>query len=280
MNIDMLTLQSFIFIAETKSFTKAANRIGRTQSAISQQITKLEQGLNTSLFNRDNTICLTADGELFLAYAKKIYALYREALDKIKEPELTGRIRLGLPENFASLYLTEILANFSRIHPQILLEIECDLTVTLFQRFKDKIYDLVLLKMNLPEDIPYGVDMWSEPLKWVGHKENATLGDPISLVLSPEPCVYRQAALSALNQINLDWRLVFSSPSFASTVAAVKAGMGITVMPFTLIPPDLEPIESSLLPKLGDTHLSLVKQVLDNPALNTLEQFILKKLRP
>lgn len=279
MNIDTITLQCFIAVAETCSFTKAAERVGRTQSAVSQQITKLENILGKVLLVRGKTFMLTSEGEIFLGYARHIFALHREAMDRFKEPELEGEVRFGLPENFASVYLSEVLADFSRIHPRILLNIECDLTLNLFDRFKKKEFDLVLVKMNRPEDFPNGLDVWSEPLRWVGDVSLIEANKPVPLVLSPQPCVYRASAIKTLENRGRSWRLVFSSPSYAGTVAAVKAGMGITVIPHTMIPSELQAIDGSLLPKLADTHVSLLKHRPDNAAINTLEEFVLRKLK-
>jgi DNA-binding transcriptional LysR family regulator len=279
MSIDTTTLQCFIAVAETRSFTKAAERVGRTQSAISQQMTNLENLLGKPLLIRGKAFALTAEGEIFLGYARQIFALHREAIDRFKEPELEGEVRFGLPENFATFYLSEVLADFSRIHPRILLKIECDLTLPLFERFKQKEFDLVLVKMNRPEDFPNGLDVWSEPLKWVGDVNLIDPKKPIPLVLSPQPCVYRASALKTLEDAGRSWRLVFSSPSYAGAVAAVKAGMGITVMPHTMIPHELLALDASLIPKLADTHVSLLKHRADNAAINTLEGFVLRKLK-
>jgi len=279
MIFDTITLQCFIAVAETGSFTRAAERVGRTQSAISQQMTKLVSLLGKPLFVKGRQFGLTPEGEIFLGYARQIFALHREALDRFTTPELEGEVRFGLPENFASVYLSEVLADFSRIHPRILLNIECDLTLNLFDRFKKKKFDLVLVKMNRPEDFPNGLDVWSEPLKWVGDPILINRKKPVPLVLSPTPCVYRASAIKALEKAGRPWRLVFSSPSYAGTVAAVKAGMGISVMPHTMIPPELQAVDASLLPKLADTHVSLLKHRADNPAINTLEEFVLKRLR-
>ena len=279
MNIDTIALQCFIAVAETGSFTRAAERVGRTQSAISQQISKMESLLGKVLLVRGKAFTLTPEGEVFLGYARRIFALHREALDRFKEPELEGEVRFGLPENFASVYLSEILADFLRIHPRILLNIECDLTLTLFERFKKKEFDLVLVKMNRPEDFPNGLDVWSEPLKWVGDLSLIDPAKPVPLILAPQPCVYRASAVKSLERASRSWRLVFSSPSYAGAVAAVRAGMGISVMPQTMIPDDLQAIDAAVLPKLADTHISLIKHVANNAAVNTLEEFVLRRLK-
>ena len=279
MNIDTIALQCFISVAETGSFTRAAERVGRTQSAISQQISKMENLLGKVLLVRGKAFTLTPEGEIFLGYARRIFALHCEALDRFKEPELEGEVRFGLPENFASVYLSEILADFLRIHPRILLNIECDLTLTLFERFKKYEFDLVLVKMNRPEDFPNGLDVWSEPLKWVGDLSLIDPAKPIPLILAPQPCVYRASAVKSLERASRSWRLVFSSPSYAGAVAAVRAGMGISVMPQTMIPDDLQAIDAAVLPKLADTHISLIKHVANNAAVNTLEEFVLRRLK-
>jgi len=279
MNIDTIALQCFIAVAETGSFTRAAERVGRTQSAISQQITKLEYLLGKLLLVRGKAFTLTPEGEIFLGYARRIFALHREVLDRFKEPELEGEVSFGLPENFASVYLSDVLADFSRIHPRILLNIECDLTLTLFDRFKKNEFDLVLVKMNRPEDFPNGLDVWSEPLKWVGDVSLIDAGKPVPLVLAPQPCVYRASAIESLDKASRSWRLVFSSPSYAGAVAAVRAGMGISVMPQTMIPEGLQAIDASLLPKLADSHISLIKHVANNTVINTLEEFVLRRLK-
>ncbi len=279
MNIDTITLQCFIAVAETASFTKAAERVGRTQSAISQQISKLENILNKQIVVRGKNIVLTNEGEIFLSYARQIYALHREALDRFVQPDLEGEVHFGVPENFANFYLAEILADFSHTHPLVLLNIECDLTLNLFDKFKRKELDIVLVKMNRPEDFPNGVDVWSEPLKWIGDSSLIRDNKPIPLVLSPQPCVYRAAAIDTLERMGKPWRIVFSSTSYASMVAAVKAGMGITVMPSTMIPDELQIINIKDFPLLPETHVSLLKQKSDNSVINTLESFVLKKLK-
>ncbi len=276
---DLVTFHCFLAVAETGSFTKAAEQVGRTQSAVSQQISKLEQLLGKPLLIRGKRLSLTPEGEVFLGYARQIFLLHREAMDRFKEPDLEGEVRFGLPEDFASVFLSEVLVDFARSHPRVLLNIECDLTVNLFQRFQDREFDLVLVKMNRPEDFPNGQEVWSEPLEWVGRPEVLDSHELVPLVLSPQPCVYRARALSALESAGKKWRLVFSSPSYAGTCAAVRAGMGLTVLPRTMIPEQLAPLARERLPPLHDTHVSLLKHRNDTPAINSFEEFVLKKLR-
>jgi len=279
MTIDTIALQVFLAVAESGSFTKAADRVGRTQSAVSQQVSKLEDILGKKLFIRGKNFSLTPDGEIFLGYARKIFALHREALDRFKEPELSGEVRFGLPEDFASVFLSDVLFNFSKLHPRITLNIECDLTLNLMERFKNKEFDLVLVKMTRPEDFPNGLDVWSEDLEWVNNGQEIDFKLPIPLVLSPLPCVYRARAINALEKSGKKWRLVFSSPSYAGTVAAVQAGIGMTVLPRNMIPTQLQAIENKKLPNLKNIHVSLLKNTSNNSVINSFEDFVIKKLK-
>lgn len=283
MIFDALTLECFVAVAETGSFTRAADKVARTQSAVSQQITKLEGVVGKRLFNRARVLSLTPDGEILLTYAKKIVQLNRDALDRFQHPELQGEVRFGLPEDFASVFLSDVLSEFASLHPRIMLNIECDLTLNLFARFKKKEFDLVLVKMNKPEDFPNGMDVWSETLEWVGSKSLPALEEDqhIPLVLSPQPCVYRARAIQSLEMLNRKWRIVFSSHSYAGTVAAVKAGMGITVLPRNMVPHDLQVMRSvKQLPGLDDTHISLLKHHSKNLAVNSFEKFVVERLKP
>ncbi|MCB1828265.1 MAG: LysR family transcriptional regulator [Coxiellaceae bacterium] len=282
MSFNAVTLECFLAVTDTGSFTRAADKVSRTQSAVSQQITKLEQQIGKSLFVRDKNLTLTSDGEIFLTYARKIIQLNRDAIDRFRQPELEGEVRFGLPEDFASVYLSDVLTEYASSHPRILLNVECDLTLNLFDRFKKNAFDLVLIKMNRPEDFPNGLDVWSEALEWVGNRDFFECYEqPIPLVLSPQPCVYRTRAINALEIINKPWRIVFSSHSYASTIAAVVAGMGVTVLPRNMVPNDLDIIRADNgIPNLDDTHISLLKHVDNNLAVNSFEKFVLDKLKP
>lgn len=282
MSLDTVTLQCFLAVADTGSFTKAADKVGRTQSAISQQIAKLELITEKSLINRGKTFSLTTDGELFLGYARKIFELHREALDRFKEPELEGEIRFGLPEDFATMVLSDVLVDFSRLHPRVTLNVECDLTLNIFNRFTQGKSDLVLLKTHQPEILSKAVNIWSEAVEWIGKPDFFSSMDRnsiIPLVLSPQPCVYRENVIQTLEKAGIRWRLVYSSPSYAGRMAAVKAGLGISAIQRTMIPGYLESIEHPILPKLNNIHISLLKKEGANKAIESLEYFLLKRLR-
>ena len=280
--MDMFSLECFVAVADTGSFTKAASKMRRTQSAMTQQISNLEKQLQTRLIERGKKMILTRDGDVFLPYALKILSTYNEIIDRFKHPEVDGEVRVGIPEDFADRFLADVLADFSRMHPRIFLNVECGLSLNLYEQFKNKLLDLVLVKMTSPEDFPFGVEIWTEPLVWVGKegmidKKNEDI--PVPLVLAPEPCVYRSRAIEALEKNKIRWRMVYSSHSHAGTIAAVRANMGLTVLPITMIPEKLLKIDS-FLPPLPDIHVSLIRQNNnDCPAIDSLIEFLLKKLK-
>jgi DNA-binding transcriptional LysR family regulator len=282
MRLDPFSLECFLAVSDRGSFTQAANQINRTQSAVSQQIAKLEVQLGHPLFARGKHFTLTTHGEILRGYAKRILALQREAIERFNEPELEGEISFGLPEDFASVFLADVLTEYTAQHPRVSLKLECDLTLNLFNRFKNSEFDLVLVKMNKPEDLPNGIEVWSEALEWAGNPSlfSKDPNQTIPLVLSPQPCVYRARAIKALESARRKWRIVLASPSYASQIAAVQAGMGITVLPKNMIPDSIDIIwPSQVVPKLDDTHISLLKHRNDNPVVDNLEKFVLTKLR-
>ena len=218
MAIDTISAQCFIAVADTGSFTKAASRVGRTQSAVSQQIAKLENFVGKQLFVRGKIFSLTNEGEIFLGYLRQIFALHREAIDCFKDPELKGEVRFGVPEDFASVFLYDVLREFSQIHPKILLNIECDLTLNLYEKFKNNELDLVVVKMSPPHEFNHELKLLSEKLEWAGDSRLIKKGEAIPLVLSPKPCLYREKAINSLEKKKLKWRLSFSSNSYAGKI--------------------------------------------------------------
>lgn len=278
MTIDTISIQCFIAAAETKSFTKAAEVVNRTQSAVSQQIAKLENILEKNLFKRGKNLELTNDGEMFLSYARKIDILHREAIEHFKEPDLKGEVRFGIPDDFASVFLYDVLSDFISVHPNISLHIECNLTMNLYDKFSKNQLDLVLLKMPLPKNYKNGTELSLEKLCWVGSSKLNLDYNNLSLVLSPQPCVYRKSAIEALDNKKMKWQIAFSSHSYSGIIAAVKAGLGITILPQKMVPNDLMILKSKSLPKLENSHISLIKSCDNNAAINSFEEFIIKHL--
>ena len=282
MNLDNFALEAFINVVEKESFTKASEYIGRTQSAVSQQIAKIEALLGKPLLIRGKNIALTPEGETFYTYAKQIYDLQKQAIQHFKSPSVKGEVKFGLPEDFITIFLDSVLSEFTRHHPNITINIECDLSLNLLERFKNHEFDMILLKVNQAQDVPNSLEVWSEQLEWVGSKmfsNKQDLTQDLPLVLSPPPCLYRLRAIESLEEKNIKSRIVFTSSSYNSKIAAVKAGLGITVLPRSMVPNQLHILNDSRLPKLDDTHISLLKHDEKNTLISSFGDFIMKKLK-
>lgn len=259
-DVDLLQLKSFVAITETGTFNQAAAAVNRTQPALSLQIKKLEQQLGCRLLVRSSRrVALTPQGEIFLGYARRIIQLQWEAFSRLREPEVEGEIRFGTPEDFATHYLPDVLANFRRHHPRVQLRVECDLTLNLVRGFQRGAFDVILAKRD-PQRVRGGSRVWREPLIWVA-ADGFRADHPLSLVLAPQPCIYRARALAALNRARRAWNICYNSPSLAGTLAAVKARLGVTVLPANMIPQGLHPARKELkLPELADAEIALIKR--------------------
>ena len=259
--LDLDLLRAFVTIAETGSFTRAGARLGRTQSAISLQVKRLEDQLGRAVFHRSpRSLTLTAEGERLLGPARQLLRLNDAAIAELFEPDMTGAVRLGVPEDFATAHLPAVLAAFTKAHPLVELEVACDLTLNLQQAFHAGRFDLVLVKRE-PSAPLEGMRVWREPLVWVARDQQAAEGlATIPLVVSPEPCVYRKRACDALDAVGRKWRVAYTSTSLAGSLSAVSAGLGITVLPREMVPASLTAItRDHALPMLHDTEIALIE---------------------
>lgn len=260
-SLDLDLLRSFVAVADTGSFTHAAPLVGRTQSAVSLQIKRLEDQLGRLVFARGaRRVALTPDGEKLLAHARHMLRLNDAAMAELTEPDVAGLVRLGVPEDFATAHLPDVLAAFTRAHPRVDLEVTCDLTLNLQAGFNRGDFDLVLVKRE-PGVAIDGTRVWREPLVWVARDAGSVPGDgPLPLIVSPQPCVYRKRAVSALDQARRAWRCAYTSTSLTGTQAAVRAGLGIAVLPREMCPDFLTPLgRESGLPELADTEIALIE---------------------
>jgi DNA-binding transcriptional LysR family regulator len=257
--LDLDLLRSFVAIAETRSFSRAAERLLRSQSTISLQLKRLEDLVGQRLMDRTpRSVTLTAEGEVLLDYAHRMLALNDEVVARVNEPQMAGVVRLGTPEDFATAHLPDVLARFAQAYPQVSLEVTCDLTLNLLDRFRAGAFDLVLVKRE-PGAGSAGVRVWREPLVWVaGDRAPAWDGGTLPLAVSPEPCVYRKRATEALERAGRRWRIAYACASLAGTQAAVRAGLGVTVLPKDMVPPALRLIDDGSLPDLRDTEIALL----------------------
>ncbi len=256
---DLDILRTFVAIVDAGGFTRAAGRVGLTQSSVSLQIRKLERGLGKPVFSRESRdVRLTVEGEILLGYARQVLRMTDEVRSRLMEEEVAGTVRLGTPEDFATVHLPEVLARFARAYPRVSLEVNCDFTVNLLDGFSRGLYDLILFKREA-QAAAEGPMVWREVLEWVGSPRVVVgEGEAIPLVLAPAPDVYRKRALAALEAEGRPWRVAFTSPSLAGLQAAVVAGLGITVLPRGMVAEGMRLVGPDLgLPSLPDTEIVL-----------------------
>jgi DNA-binding transcriptional LysR family regulator len=283
LDLDTALLRSFAAVAGTRSFTRAAALVGRTQPAVTLQIARLETLLGAKLLARTSReVSLTPAGAALLPKAREMLALLDAVPAGLGEAAEAGEVRFGSPEDFATAYLPDILARFVETHPRVHLTTHCELTVRLEEGMAAGAYDLVVIKQD-PHTLPPGARplWWREKLVWAAAGEAPRLphGEPLPLVLSPEPCVYRRAAIRALEEAGRPWSVVFTSPSLAGAAAAVRAGLGVTVLPRRLMPQGLGPLPRGAgLPALPDTAICLVLRPGAPPAAEALARAVEQRL--
>lgn len=259
--LELDLLRTFIAVADNESFTRAAERIGRTQSTVSLQIKKLEESLGRQVFDRaGRDVKLTPEGEILLEYAREMLRLGEEACARILESDVEGTVRLGTTEDFGTIYLPEVLARFARSHPGVSLEVSCNFSYFLLDAFSKGEYDIVLVKRE-PQGPTGAVPVWKDDLVWViGPDLDLESNKPIPLVLAPAPDIYRKRALGALDAVKRRWKIVFTSPSMEGLQAAVRAGLGVTVMSKDMVPPGLSVLGTEHgLPKLPDAEIAIYR---------------------
>lgn len=274
-------LRAFMTVVDAGGFSAAAERLRRGQSAISLQVKRLEDRLGVKLLDRTpRHLALTPEGELILDHARRLLRLHDELIARVAEQELSGVVRLGAPEDFATSHLPTVLARFARLYPRVALEVTCELTLQVLDRFQAGGLDLALVKRE-PQGPANGLGIWREPLVWVaGGNETPTDDDILPLVVSPRPCVYRKRATDALDHQGRRWRIIYTCASLAGTHAAVRAGLGVTVLPKEMVPADLLILnpDHAGLPHLADTEMALIEAASLSPAAARLRDTILRQL--
>lgn len=276
-NIPMELLRTFVKAIDSGSFTRAADMVGRTPSAVSLQIKRLEEVVNVTLFQRDaHKLHLTAEGRAMAQHARRILALNDEILNNLRQPTVAGRVRLGAPHEYTASLLPEFLGKFAQSHPNVMLEVTSDLSKSLLRRQQAGEFDLVIAlhEDSAPDG---GQRIFNEPLVWVGSADHSRhMQTPLPLVLAPPPCIYRNRMLQALTQIERPNRIVYLSSSYNGIAAAVQAGIGVTAMAGSTTPPGSVVLgERDGLPQLGQLELRLHRGPgTASEALVRLEEYI------
>lgn len=258
--------RAFVTVVECGGFAAAAQRMGRTQSALTHQIRSLESLLGERLLNRSqgHFIGLTAQGVHWLPHAHRVLGSVASACRAAARPLLSGRVRVGVMEDFDIDGLIELIANFKAIHADAEIATVSDLSSRLQARLERGEIDLALIKQIVrPGHAPSPQALRIEPLQWVAGEDFHWPGPRQSLPLAVfhEGCVYRQFMLEHLTRLGIDWHIAYASYSYHNVRAAIQAGLGLGVMPQRWVPDACLPRErlpaDKALPELGWSELML-----------------------
>jgi len=226
------------------------------------QIKKLEQQVGQGLLSRSGqNIELTQAGKCFLPYARKILALHDEALKQFGGDALEGKVRLGIPSEFASTLLPKIVGQFSQSNPNVTLEVTCDLSKNLLHETRRFEQDLILGLHADPRIVNDRDRIKLDDLVWVASADHDTHRQAtIPLIAAPKGCIYRARAEERLNDSGASWRVVYTNPDLAGIRSAIEEGLGVTVLAKSTVPDNLRILRASdRYPKLGQIAISLVK---------------------
>lgn len=279
-NLDMDVLRTLAVAMDLGGFSKAAERLGRSQSAVSLQMRRLEERVGRPLFRREGRgLALTDAGDVVLSYARQILELNDQAVAAARGIAIGGSVRFGVPQDFGDSWLPGVLARFSRAHPSVLIEVRVDRANKLVERIAEGGLDLALMWGNPP--VANTVAVQRLPMVWIGLKGYVVpRGDTVPLALFESPCVFRQPGVEALERTHRPWRLAFTSPSLSGLWAAAAAGLGVTVRTPLGLPSPLAVLgKSSGLPKLPQIALSLYTAQPEPPqAVARLREILIEEL--
>ena len=270
--LDIDLLRSFVSVVDAGGFTRAGERVHRTQSTVSQQIKRLEDTFGRPLLHRNGKrVALTEEGERLLSYARRILALAEEAHQVVAQSAGEGVVRLGLPEDFAASRLAQVLARFARSRQGARLDVRCDLSVRLRDDLDRGELDLILFKRDAGER--GGIACWPERLSWIAsrRREFDVRRNPVPLVVFPQGCLYRNRAIHALEAAGRAWYIAYTSPNFYGIQAAVSVGLGISILPQAAILADHRVLGAKEgFARVPNTELALLAAPAASPATRRL----------
>lgn len=246
-DLDPDLLKAFLAVAEHRSFTRAADQLNRTQSAVSVQVRRLEGRLGTKLFQRGRAgVVPTAAGHELRAYAQRILALHAEAVGALRAGKPEAVIRLGVMDDYGTIVIPPLLASFAKEHPTVRVEIETGLTATMPSRLGEA-YDLVIAMH--PQGRGDGELLRREQAVWAAAASYpADAQDTLSVALYPPGCLFRQWAAEALDAAGRRWRLAFVSRTLAAVESIAAQGLAVTVVKAGTLPARLRILSNGLPP--------------------------------
>ncbi len=260
MELSVDLLRTFIAAADAESYTAAASTVHRTQSAVSMQMKRLVVVVGKPLFLRNGrTMTLTSEGRTLLHFARRILKLHDEAMAAVARPEVSGRVRLGAPEDFSDRLLPEVLCRFAVAYPQVQVDVSCDPSPRLAAAMDRGELDLAVC---IDSEVPRrGVTIHHEPVVWItSDKHLAHEQDPVPVAVYNETCIYRQWAIKSLNGQNRNYRIAFTSASTSGILAAVKGGLAIAPVGRTTLPRGVRILgPADGFPELPSAVVTLIK---------------------
>ena len=261
--LDTDQLRSFLAIVDTGSFTRAADRVNKTQSAVSMHVRRLEERLARPLFVKHGRgTRLSPDGERLVDHARRILQVEAAALADLAAEGLTGRVTLGIPDDYAELFLGDIVGRFTLRHPGVELTVLCHPSVEVAERVHDGEVDVGIVTVS--EDFPVTEVLREEPLVWVAGLRAGPIEAqrPLALALSTPSCAWRQCAIASLETAGIAMRLFMTSTHYSAIAPVVRAGQAVTVLPLAVVDPASQRVigAEAGLPALPSVRLGLLRR--------------------
>lgn len=277
-NLPMDLLRAFVSVAQLNSITKAGDMLGRSQPAVSLQIKRLEELLDETLLVRNGkNLELSEAGEQFYSHANQILSLNDLALSQFSKNSISGKVRLGIPSEFATILLPKIVSRFAKAYPNVTLEVNCELSKMLLSKAGKASHDLILALQNNPRETNNELVKMDE-LVWVSSTEHNVHKAPVvPLIVAAQGCIYRHRAIAMLDQISQPWQIVYTIPDLTGIQYAIQEGLGVTVLARSTVPENLKILPTSTrFPDLGSVGISLVTagKSKKNEAVHRLAEFL------
>jgi len=276
--LDLDLLRSFVSVVDTGGFTRAGERVHRTQSTVSQQIIRLEKTVGHPLLHRNGRQATpTEHGERLVHYARRILSLEQEAREVVARSVSEGILRLGVPVDFSASQLTKLLSEFARSRPALRLDVRCELSVEIQRALEHGELDLALYKRDAGGGDAIAV--WPEQLRWVASQRHPVnfKRDPVPLVMFGHGCLYRNRMIHAIEAAGRTWHIAYTSANLPGIQAAVSVGLGVSILPETAILSDHRVLKvTDGFPRITGTELALVASAEASPAARRLADVLVE----
>lgn len=274
-------LKCFVAVVNSGSLSAAAPSVYRSQAALSMQLKKLEAALGCQLLLRGPRLHrLTPEGQRLLGYAQRMLDLHAEAQSAFHGSELSGRIRLGVPDDYAAKYLTPVLKRFAPHHGGVEIELHCEQSPSLIPRVTKGELDLALVSRDQPQ---HGTLLFHEPMVWVGSAQfQVWRRDPLPIAVYEDASLAKRGAIKSLALQGRRYKVVYNSSSLAGQLAAVESGLAVAVLTQCSAPSHLEVLGSEHgLGPLDPMEVSVYRSRAsrDSKAVDSLHNLLVQTLR-